>query len=46
MWRGKDELSELSDFGDLLHPDEALEPILAKPVRAALLEWPTDFACY
>jgi len=27
------------DFGALLQPSEALEPVLAKPVRAALLEW-------
>lgn len=28
-----------ADFGDVLHPDEAEEPILAKPIRAALSEW-------
>lgn len=31
-----------SDFGDLLSPSEAEEPILARPVRAALLEWLTE----
>lgn len=34
--------SELKDFGDLLLPDEAAEPILARPVRAALMEWLTE----
>jgi SpoVK/Ycf46/Vps4 family AAA+-type ATPase len=29
-------------FGDVLLPEEAEEPILAKPVRAALLEWLTE----
>lgn len=38
----KDEPNELDDFGDLLTPDQAMEPILAKPVRAALLEWLTE----
>ena len=33
---------ELSDFGDLLTPDQAMEPILARPVRGALLEWLTE----
>ncbi|WP_193188845.1 ATP-binding protein [Nisaea sediminum] len=33
---------QLSDFGRLLEPSEALEPILAKPVRAALIEWLTE----
>lgn len=32
----------LEDFGDLLHPDQAVEPILPRPVRAALLEWLTE----
>ena len=30
---------KLSDFGQVLDPSEAMEPILAKSVRAALLEW-------
>lgn len=34
--------SKLTEFGDLLLPEEALEPILAKGVRAALLEWLTE----
>ncbi|MDR3513765.1 MAG: ATP-binding protein [Caulobacteraceae bacterium] len=33
---------QLQDFGDLFMPDEAAEPILARPVRAALLEWLTE----
>lgn len=32
----------LSAFGEILMPHEALEPILAKPVRSALLEWLTE----
>ncbi len=31
-----------SDFGILFEPSEALEPILAKPVRDALTEWLTE----
>lgn len=31
--------SKIADFGDLLMPDQAQEPILAAPVRAALMEW-------
>lgn len=30
---------ELSDFGDVMMPGEAMEPILARPVRNALLQW-------
>lgn len=33
---------ELSDFGDVLLPEQAMEPILARPVRSALLEWLTE----
>ena len=33
---------KLDDFGEMLHPREAAEPILAKPVRGALLEWLTE----
>lgn len=40
--RGRDEPPVLERFGDLLLPSEALEPILAKPVRMALLEWLTE----
>lgn len=29
-------------FGDVLMPDEAMEPILAKPVRAGLMDWLTE----
>lgn len=32
----------LSDFGDVLMPEQAMEPILARPVRSALLEWLTE----
>ncbi|WP_309086437.1 ATP-binding protein [Chelativorans sp.] len=32
----------LASFGEVLMPEEAQEPILAKPVRAALLEWLTE----
>lgn len=42
MRRPREEPSELYEFGDLLTPDQAMEPILAKPVRAALLEWLTE----
>lgn len=32
----------LESFGDICDPQEAVEPILAPPVRAALLEWLTE----
>jgi hypothetical protein len=32
----------VADFGDILEPSEAAEPILARPVRNALLEWLTE----
>lgn len=32
----------LSEFGDLFLPREAMEPILARPVRGALLAWLTE----
>ena len=32
----------LTSFGQLLEPGEALKPILARPVRNALLEWLTE----
>jgi MoxR-like ATPase len=35
-------LQGLASFGPVLTPDQAEEPILAKPVRAALLEWLTE----
>jgi SpoVK/Ycf46/Vps4 family AAA+-type ATPase len=35
-------LEELGDFGEILLPSEAEEPILAKGVRDALLEWLTE----
>jgi SpoVK/Ycf46/Vps4 family AAA+-type ATPase len=37
--RDRDEPGSICDFGDLFNPEEAMEPILAKPVRGALLEW-------
>lgn len=33
---------KLTDYGTLFLPREAMEPILAAPVRAALLEWLTE----
>src|SRR5713226_7304836 len=30
------------EFGEVLYPDAAQEPILAKPVRDALTEWLTE----
>ncbi len=39
---GKRKQRSLDEFGDLFQPDEAIQPILAKPVRAALLEWLTE----
>jgi MoxR-like ATPase len=32
----------LAEFGEMLYPDQAQEPILAKPVRDALTEWLTE----
>lgn len=34
--------SDLSDFGEVFAPSEAAEPILARPVRDALMEWLTE----
>lgn len=34
--------TSLTDFGDVLMPEQAMEPILARPVRSALLEWLTE----
>jgi ATPase family associated with various cellular activities (AAA) len=31
--------SNLADFGEVLYPEDAAEPILGKPVRNALLAW-------
>lgn len=31
--------SSLNSFGEMLQPSEAAEPILARPVRSALLDW-------
>lgn len=32
----------LDEFGDMFEPQEAIEPILARPVRDALIEWLTE----
>lgn len=32
----------IDNFGDVFLPNEAMEPILSKPVRGALLEWLTE----
>lgn len=39
---GEARAPKLTDYGDLFMPSEAAEPILARPVRAALLEWLTE----
>lgn len=39
MFRPPKTAQELTEFGDLLEPSEAAEPILAKGVRGALMEW-------
>jgi DNA polymerase III delta prime subunit len=33
---------QFQNFSQIVRPEEALEPILAKPVRSALLEWLTE----
>lgn len=30
---------KIEDFGDILRPEEAIEPILGRPIRGALMEW-------
>ena len=42
MLRQREEPTDLHEFGDVFLPEEAMEPILAKPVRNALLEWLTE----
>lgn len=37
--------SDLAAFGTIMLPSEADEPILAKPVRSALLEWLEEIWC-
>lgn len=39
---GRERTPKLRDFGDLFMPEEAAEPILARPVRNALMEWLTE----
>ncbi|MDJ0631084.1 MAG: ATP-binding protein [Rhodobacter sp.] len=34
--------SKIDAFGEVFHPSEAVEPILAGPVRASLMEWLTE----
>lgn len=36
---------ELKDYGEVLKPNQALEPILARGVRDALTEWLTEIMC-
>jgi SpoVK/Ycf46/Vps4 family AAA+-type ATPase len=40
--RPQETQAELDAFGDLLLPQEAVEPILPPPVRASLTEWLTE----
>jgi SpoVK/Ycf46/Vps4 family AAA+-type ATPase len=40
--RPADTPDDLSAFGEVVLPSEAVEPILAKPVRNSLLEWLTE----
>lgn len=42
MFRERSHKRELTEFGDLFLPEEAEEPILGGPVRAALMEWLTE----
>lgn len=42
MLFGRERKPKLEDFGDVFLPSEAAEPILARPVRNALLEWLTE----
>jgi SpoVK/Ycf46/Vps4 family AAA+-type ATPase len=42
MFGIRERQKQLTDFGDLFLPKEAIEPILARPVRNALLEWLTE----
>lgn len=44
MW-GREAKKKLEDFGEVLMPEEALEPILAKSVRSALGEWLEEIWC-
>jgi len=41
-WLDDDAPRGIDGYGDLLTPSEAAEPILARPVRNALLEWLTE----
>lgn len=38
----REETSGLSAFGEVMTPSDAIEPILSRPVRSALLEWLTE----
>lgn len=42
MFHRSNKLPDADEFGALFAPEEAVEPILAKPVREALLEWLTE----
>jgi MoxR-like ATPase len=37
--------TDLTSFGDIFWPSEAIEPILARPVRMALTDWLTEIWC-
>lgn len=39
---GRGRAPKLEDFGDVFYPDKADEPILARSVRSALMEWLTE----
>lgn len=36
------DVADISEFGEVFEPSEAAEPILARPVRDALMEWLTE----
>ncbi len=42
MFRTSHTHKPLESFGDVFWPSEAIEPILARPVRNALMEWLTE----
>lgn len=42
---GEGRKPNLSDYGEVLKPAQALEPILARGVRGALTEWLTEIMC-
>lgn len=42
MMFGERRVTDLTTFGDIFWPEEAQEPILARPIRTALTEWLTE----